>query len=196
MRQHRVRPALGIICGELYRSSLTDVPEPITLPVLAIPWWFRPESRWLRALVAAFGILLPLVVGFVVSLLTHFGRGTDSTFFELVATVIPIFFLATFAQFLSPAFPERPLTLVLVLLGDVAIGEGLSLYAVAASTATTFLTLVCAVELGGQLLDLAVVFVAGAARAERSSVLAVKNPESSRSADVAGPKDAQAVDDG
>jgi hypothetical protein len=100
-------------------------------------------------------------------LISDFGRYTDGKFFELVATVIPLFFLATFAVYLSRKAPARPMILVGVIVADVILGEGVSLYAVAASTATTFLTVACAVALAGQVIDLAYVQVAYAAGSER-----------------------------
>jgi len=130
-------------------------------------WMLLARRRVLKIIVVTVAVALPVVAGLITSLFTDFGRQTDATFFELVATVIPVFFLATFAIYLSPIAPERPVILVAVIVVDVILGEGLSLYAVAAATATTFLTVACAVSLAGQVLDLAYVQVVYAAGSER-----------------------------
>jgi hypothetical protein len=139
----------------------------LLLSLPALLWRFVDKRPFLKVIVVVVAVALPVAAGLITGHFTDFGRQTDTTFFELVATIIPVFFLATFAVYLSPKAPERPVILVAVIVVDVILGEGLSLYAVAASTATTFLTVACAVALAGQVLDLAYVQVAYAAGSER-----------------------------
>lgn len=126
-------------------------------------------QQWPKSVRLIIGTLLVglsiVGVGFVVGLFTDFGRGTDPAFFAVVATIIPVFFLATYAQIISPIFPNRPATAVILMVEDVIIGEGLSLYAVGAKTSTTFLTIACAFAVLGQIVDLTTGSVEGARRA-------------------------------
>ena len=147
--------------------------EPPVIKMVSLPdwlWRFIGKRPFLKVVVVVVAVALPVVAGLITGHFTKFGRQTDPTFFELVATIIPVFFLATFAVYLSPKAPERPAILVAVIVVDVILGEGLSLYAVAAATATTFLTVTCAVALAGQVLDLAYVQVVYAAGSERADV--------------------------
>ncbi len=57
-----------------------------------------PNERRTLVVVAAVGVAIPLLLGWTASQISAFGQGVDQKYFELVAQIVPVFFLATFAR--------------------------------------------------------------------------------------------------
>jgi len=100
-------------------------------------------------------VVIPLLVAFVIGLVTSFGRSVHPAFYTTIAQVLPILMIASvttegFNRLMSArsASPLEPI-LDLACVGFMfVVGEGCALYAVAAETSSTFLLLmVCIVAI-------------------------------------------------